>query len=77
MCDRWDELRKKATATVQRTKHLAGVREDYDATRRTLLQWLHGLDLHLQSLAVSTDSSDIRLKLRNLKVTLKELMKDY
>jgi hypothetical protein len=63
-------------AILQRVRHLTAVRSDFEATRKTLVQWLQDLDLHLKSLASNTGSTDSRIKLRNLKVLFEHYLSE-
>ena len=65
---RWDELWQQSTGMLQRIKHLTSVRDDFEATRKVLVQWLRNLELHLSSLQSNTIATDSRLRLKNLKV---------
>ena len=41
---RWDELEKRTSAVNRRLRHILNVFDDFNATRKALAKWLHGID---------------------------------
>ncbi|XP_051477330.1 nesprin-2 isoform X2 [Apus apus] len=44
---RWDNLQKRVTAILRRLKHFTNRREEFEATRESILVWLTEMDLQL------------------------------
>ena len=57
MNSRWDKLSKRIAAIVRRCKHMVQVKEDFDATRQALTEWLTDMDVKLTAMENKMNTS--------------------
>ncbi|KAL8590281.1 hypothetical protein ACOMHN_006397 [Nucella lapillus] len=63
--DRWDALQQRVTALMQGLRHSASIREDFIATRLSLMQWLTEVDMQLTNIE-HLSQMDVPTKIREI-----------
>ncbi|XP_068610193.1 nesprin-2a [Brachionichthys hirsutus] len=69
---RWDSLHRRVAAILRRLKYFTSQREEFDATRESMLVWLTELDLQLTDVEHFSES-DVHHKIQQLNSFQKEI----
>ncbi|XP_068110339.1 nesprin-2 isoform X3 [Hyperolius riggenbachi] len=69
---RWDQLQRRVAAILRRLKHFTSQREDFEASRDSILVWLTEMDLQLTNVEHFSES-DIEDKMKQLKEFKQEI----
>ncbi|XP_077444049.1 nesprin-2a [Stigmatopora argus] len=70
---RWDILHRRVAAILRRLKHFTSQREEFEATRESMLVWLTELDLQLTNVEHFSES-DVHHKIQQLSSFQKEII---